>query len=103
MNRDRARKLRKNPTDAERLLWQHIRRRQLGGHRFRRQHPCGPYILDFFCMEKGLAIEIDGGQHSQETAYETERTKWLEAHGYVVLRFWNNQVLGEIEEVKQAI
>ena len=100
---ERARELRENPTVAERVLWKHIRRRQLGGHRFRRQHPTGPYILDFFCFQKGLVLEIDGGQHSERAASDAERTARLEARGFRVLRFWNNQVLNEIEAVKEAI
>jgi very-short-patch-repair endonuclease len=102
-SKDRARELRKNLTDAERALWQHLRHRQIGGQRFRRQHPIGPYIVDFFCFEKRLIVEIDGGQHSEQVAYDEERTKWLEARGFRVLRFWNNDVLGNIEGVKQVI
>ena len=99
----KARELRKNATEAEQLLWQHIRRHQLGGYRFRRQQPLGKYIVDFFCFEKGLVIELDGGQHSEHEAYDSERTAWLEAHGFCVLRLWNNQVLGDIEAVKQVV
>ena len=100
---ERARQLRKNQTDAEKSLWQHLRRRQIDGWRFRRQHPIGNYIVDFFCFEKGLVVEIDGGQHSEQVDYDEERTKWLESQGYRVLRFWNNEVLREIEAVKQVI
>ena len=103
MTSSRARELRKNPTDAERVLWRHLRRRQLAGHSFRRQHPIGRYIVDFFCFEKRLVVEIDGGQHSTQASYDAERTAWLEADGYRVMRFWNNQVLGELESVKEAI
>ncbi len=101
--RERARDLRKNPTEAERLLWQHLRRRQLGGFRFRRQHAIGPNILDFYCFEERVAIEVDGGQHSRQAAYDAERTSFLESEGVHVLRFWNNQVLGEVEAVKHVI
>ncbi len=100
---ERARQLRKNASEAEQLLWQHLRRLQLGGYRFRRQYPLGGYILDFFCFEKGLAIELDGTGHSQRADYDTERTRWLESQGIRVLRFRNSQVLQEIEAVKQAI
>ena len=103
MHKARARELRKNPTEAERVLWQHIRRRQLGGYRFRRQQPLGEYIVDFFCFEKRLVVEIDGGQHSERVSYDTARTASLKSRGFRVLRFWNNQVLGETEAVKQAI
>ena len=101
--RERARDLRKNPTEAERFLWRHLRRRQLGGFRFRRQHAIGPYILDFYCFEERVAIEVDGGQHTSQGAYDSERTSFLESEGVRVLRFWNNQVLGEIEAVKHVI
>ena len=101
--RERARDLRKNPTEAERFLWQHIRRRQLGGFRFRRQHTIGPYIVDFYCFEERVAVEVDGGQHSGQAAYDAERTSFLESEGVRVLRFWNNQVLAEIESVKHVI
>jgi very-short-patch-repair endonuclease len=99
----RARELRKNPTDAERALWRHIRYRQLAGCRFRRQAPVGPYILDFVCFEKKLVIEVDGGQHTEQADYDGVRTAWLESQGFRVLRFWNNQVLQEIEAAKEAI
>ncbi len=99
----RARALRKNPTDAERLLWRHLRMRQLGGHRFRRQHPLGSYIVAFFCHEKRLVVEVDGGQHATASARDQERDRWMSSRGYRVLRFWNNQVFSEIEGVKQVI
>ncbi len=101
--RERARDLRKNPTEAERLLWQHLRRRQLGGFRFRRQYAIGHYIVDFYCFEERVAIEVDGGQHSRQGAYDAKRTSFLESQGVRVLRFWNNQVLGEVEPVKHVI
>ncbi|HLE24519.1 MAG TPA: endonuclease domain-containing protein [Thermodesulfobacteriota bacterium] len=94
---------RKNPTEAERKLWQHFRLRQLGGYKFRMQQPLGPYIVDFVCLEKKLILEVDGGQHSEQLSYDTERSTWLEAQGFRVLRFWNNEVLKEIEVVKQVI
>jgi adenine-specific DNA-methyltransferase len=96
-----ARRLRKNPTDAEKRLWRYLRDKQLGGHRFRRQQPIGPYIVDFFCPQIGVVIEIDGGQHSPET--DDNRTRWLEAGGYRVIRFWNNDVLGNPEGVWSAL
>ena len=73
--KSRARELRKNPTDAERVLWYHLRRRQLAGHRFRRQHPIGSYVVDFFCHERQLAIEFDGGQHSEQVTYDSDRMR----------------------------
>ena len=101
--KSKARQLRSNPTEAEKALWRQFRLRQIASFRFRRQHPLGQYIVDFFCFEKGLVIEIDGGQHSESVEYGARRTRWLESEGYRVLRFWNNQVLGEIEAVKQVI
>ena len=102
-NTVKARKLRKNPTEAELKLWKHLRLRQLGGYKFRRQHSLGPYIVDFACLEKKLIVEVDGGQHTEKVDYETERIAWLESQGFRVLRFWNNEVLKEIEVVKEAI
>jgi len=100
-----ARKLRKTLTDAERKLWQILRSRRLGGFRFRRQVPLGNYILDFACFDPCVVIEVDGGQHNDIAMleYDKQRTKWLESRGYFVLRFWNNQVLQEIEGVAQIV
>jgi very-short-patch-repair endonuclease len=101
--RTRARQLRNNPADAERFLWSHLRLRQLGGHKFRRQQPLGDYIVDFACLEKRVVIEVDGGQHAEQTDYDSKRDSWLRAEGFTVLRFWNNEVLRQIDDVKQAI
>jgi len=97
----RARRLRRASTDAEKLLWQKLRARQLGGAKFRRQTPIGPYIVDFVSFEHKLVVEIDGGQHSAsaERQHDTKRTTWLESQGFRVLRFWNNQVLTNLEGV----
>ncbi len=103
MNKTKARELRKNPTDAERMLWEHLRLRQIGGNKFRRQQPLGPYILDFVCLEKRVVVEVDGGQHSEQIAYDTKRSAWLEAQGFRVLRFWDNEVLRSIDVVKEVI
>ena len=92
MGTERARILRKNSTDAERKLWQHLRRYQINGYKFRRQHPIGPYVVDFVCFEKRLIIEVDGGQHAQQVEDDNARTEWLQSQGFQVLRFWNNQV-----------
>ena len=91
------------PTDAEQMLWQRLRRRRIGGHRFRRQHPLGPYIVDFVCLEAQLVIEVDGSQHMDQEMDDAVRTQWLESRGFRVLRFWDNQVLGELAGVEQAI
>ena len=98
-----ARTLRKNLTDAERALWKQMRMRQIGGYKFRRRQPIGKYIVDFVNFEKKVVVELDGGHHSQQVDYDTTRTAWLEAKGYQVMRFWNNQVLEEIEAVKEVI
>jgi very-short-patch-repair endonuclease len=98
-----ARELRKNLTDAEARLWVRLRRRQLDGFRFRRQQPIGPYIVDFFCPAAKLIIEVDGGQHATDQQRDDQRTRWLEARGYRVIRFWNNDVLENTEGVLQTI
>jgi very-short-patch-repair endonuclease len=100
---EKARELRKNSTDAERFLWQHLRLRQINGDRFRRQRPVGPYILDFVCLEKKVAIEVDGGQHNEAARYDRQRDDWLREQGFVVLRFWNHEVLTQIDVVKEVI
>jgi len=98
----RARQLRAEPTEAERALWSHLSRGQLQGWKFRRQAPIGTYFADFFCAEARLIIEVDGGQHA-DNAHDAERDSWFDRNGYRVLRFWNNQVLGEIEGVVERI
>jgi very-short-patch-repair endonuclease len=103
MDKARVRELRKHMTEAERALWRHLRLRQLGGFKFRRQQPLGNYIVDFVCLEKRLIVEVDGGQHSEQVRYDSERDAWLESQGFSLLRFWNNQVLEEIEAVKEVI
>ena len=99
----RARELRNNLTDAERTLWRHLRLRQIDGHKFRRQRPVGTYIVDFVCLEKRVIIEVDGGQHSEQKAYDDKRSAWLRSEGFMVLRFWDHEVLTQIDNVKQAI
>lgn len=98
-----ARELRRNFTNAEMKLWKHLRNRFIGGQKFRRQQPIGKYIVDFVCFEKSLVIEIDGGQHGEQAAYDSERTAWLESQGFRVLRFWNNEVLEDVEIVLDVI
>ena len=95
--------LRRNQTDAERPLWKHLRDRRFEGFKFRRQRPLGRYIVDLICLEERLIVEVDGGQHSGRQMYDSERDQWLGSQGYRVLRFWNNQVLNEIDAVKEAI
>ena len=98
-----SRTLRSEMTDAEAYLWRHLRARQLHGLKFRRQHPVGNFILDFACIEAKLAIEIDGGQHHVLQHEDTQRSLILEAHGWKVLRFWNNEVLQNISGVVAMI
>ncbi|GBH30507.1 endonuclease domain-containing protein [Sphingobium xenophagum] len=97
----RARALRNNATDAERVLWQAISARKVSGIRFNRQVPVGPFICDFVARSIGLVIEVDGGQH--EDAVDAERTRYIEAQGFRVIRFWNNDVLGNLDGVIEDI
>ena len=90
-------------TDAERKLWRYLRLRQLDGHKFRRQVSIGPYIADFACLKAMLVIEVDGGQHADAYAYDSRRDDYMRGQGYRVLRFWNNDVLGNMEGVWQVI
>jgi very-short-patch-repair endonuclease len=99
---ERARELRNNPTDAEKALWKALRESKLP-YKFRRQYPIGPYFADIACKKKGLVIKIDGGQHDPLATTEKLRTAYLEANAYRVLRFWNNDVLGNIEGVMAKI
>jgi very-short-patch-repair endonuclease len=105
MTTSRAKRLRKNSTDAERALWRILRSRQLGGHKFRRQQPLGPFIVDFVCLDARMVVEIDGGQHNEEEdiAYDQRRSQWSEKAGFRVMRFWNHEVLSELESVSDAI
>ncbi|MDD5330514.1 MAG: endonuclease domain-containing protein [Sulfuricella sp.] len=98
-----ARNLRASQTDAEALLWGLIRNRRLLGFKFRRQYPLDAYILDFFCLDAALAIELDGGQHAEQQSYDDKRTRHLESRGVTVLRFWNNEMLQQTESVLEKI
>jgi len=98
-----ARKLRRNQTDAERTLWFRLRDRRLRGLKFRRQAPIDNYVVDFCCEDAHLIVELDGGQHVERSEEDTERTAALEARGYLVLRFWNNEVLRNIDGVLESI
>jgi very-short-patch-repair endonuclease len=93
-----ARQLRVNQTDAETVLWNRIRNRQIDGHKFVRQEPIGKYVCDFVCRERRIIIEVDGGQHN-ESAADATRDRQLVQEGFRVLRFWNNDVLGNLEGV----
>jgi very-short-patch-repair endonuclease len=102
-NRDRARFLRSNMTETERFVWQRIRRRQLAGFKFRRQHPLGPFIVDFVCLERKLVLELDGGQHAAQTEYDAQRTSWLAERGYRVFRVWNFEAIEEWDAMAERI
>lgn len=99
----RARQLRKEMTIAEKKLWSRLRRQQLGGLRLRRQVSFDRYIVDFVCFEPKIIIELDGSQHATQVAYDNQRTKYLESLGYNVLRFWNNEISDQMENVLQTI
>jgi len=99
-----ARRMRREPTEAERKLWWHLRHRlPVAGSHFRRQVQIGPYLADFACHRSKLVVEIDGGQHAEAIAQDAARTRRLEAEGYRVLRFWNNDVLSNIDGVLTEI
>jgi len=98
-----AKYLRKRMTDAERSLWSRIRASQIDGCKFRRQSPIGKYIVDFVCHEQRLIVEVDGGQHSANAEQDRIRDKWLGEQGYKILRFWNNEVLANMEGVLEII
>ena len=99
----RSRLLRQNATEAERKLWRHLRARQLCSARFNRQFPVGQFICDFACREHGLVVELDGGQHAQMADYDQRRTRFLATQGYRVLRFWNRDVIDNIDGVFKHI
>jgi very-short-patch-repair endonuclease len=98
-----ARRLRREQTDAERLLWRHLRGRRMQNAKFRRQHPIGPYFADFCSIERRLIIELDGAQHAELSQEDEIRTSFLKSRDYRVLRFWNDQVLADLDEVLNAI
>ena len=86
-------------TDAEQRLWYYLRAARFEGWKFRRQVPLGPYVVDFLCEQARLIVEVDGGQHAERISRDSTRTDWLRARGYAVIRFWNNDVLANIEGV----
>lgn len=104
-NIDLARRLRKNLTSQERILWQLFRNHNFYGYEIRRQSPIGKYIVDFVCREKKIIIEIDGGQHNtpDNILADEQRTKYFEAKGYKVIRFWNNEITKNIDGVYQKL
>jgi very-short-patch-repair endonuclease len=98
-----AKNLRKNLTEAEKILWLNLRAKQFEGLKFRKQAPMGRYVVDFVCHAKKLVIEVDGGQHAVNKPLDQQREMWLRAQGYSVLRFWNNEVIENIEGVLECI
>jgi very-short-patch-repair endonuclease len=100
---DNAKTLRRNLTDAEQKLWYHLRAHRFMGRKFKRQKPMGRYVVDFVCLEEKLIIELDGGQHAENIEYDQERDSWLRNQGYMVLRFWNNELMNETESVLEQI
>jgi very-short-patch-repair endonuclease len=105
LKRDAARRLRAEASDAERKLWSYLRRKQMASLRFRRQHPIGPYIVDFYCSAAKLVVELDGSQHGEDkaVAYDRARTEWLEARGFHVLRIWNHEFFKNRDEALERI
>jgi very-short-patch-repair endonuclease len=101
--KDHVRELRQNSTDAERRLWHFLRAKRLKGYKFRRQHLVYPFVVDFICLEKKLVVELDGGQHAERSRYDEKRTLFLQSKGYMVLRFWNNEIFKETEAVLSEI
>ncbi|MFQ5610590.1 MAG: endonuclease domain-containing protein [Anaerolineae bacterium] len=99
----RARELRQQMTPAEKTLWQRLRNKQLNGFKFRRQHPLGPFIADFYCPACRLVVEIDGDIHDLQPERDAARTERFEQYGYRVIRFRNEQVLDDLEGVLTAI
>jgi very-short-patch-repair endonuclease len=101
ITRSHARDLRQTPTDAEQRLWYHLRGGRLNGLKFRRQHPMPPYVVDFYCEAKKLVVELDGSQHDEVA--DKARTKFLESRGLMVLRYWDNEVLQQMDAVLEVI
>ena len=99
----RARELRAEATRAERLFWWALRNRQLGGWKWRRQVPRGPFVVDFLCVDAELVVELDGGQHADAEDYDARRTAWLKKQGLRVIRFWNIEVTEHLDGVCDAI
>ena len=98
-----AKRLRKQPTEAEKRLWYFLHKKQLDGLRFKRQEAIGQYVADFVCPALKLVVEVDGGQHGIKVEKDAARTAWLESQGYSVIRFWNNEVMDNIEGVLATV
>jgi len=98
-----AKSMRRQPTNAEAVMWAALRGARLQGFKFKRQQPIGAYIVDFVCFELGLIIEIDGGQHAEDVSADQHRSRWLQSQGFGVLRFWNNEVIERRDDVLESI
>lgn len=98
-----AKAMRSGQTPAEQRPWYHLRAHRFLGLKFKRQKPMGPYIIDFICVERHLVVQVDGGQHCEQVAYDRQRDQWLAAQGLLVLRFWNHDVLNRTESVLEQI
>jgi very-short-patch-repair endonuclease len=98
-----AKSLRSHQTEAEQRLWYHLRAHRFMDLKFKRQKPVGRYIVDFICVERLLIIEVDGGQHAEQAGYDQQRDAWLSGQGFIVLRFWNNEVMQQLEGVLEQI
>lgn len=105
MKHDFAKLLRKEQTEAEKKLWSKLRNRRLNGYKFKRQVPKGPYVVDFYCADARLIIELDGGQHADDAAvkHDAKRTRYLQESGFRVLRFWNNEIFENLDGVAYTI
>lgn len=100
---ERAKQLRSNMTDVEKILWQYLRAKRFSKTKFRRQQVLGNYIVDFVCFSSKVIIELDGSQHFEHQEYDEERTRFLNLQGFKVLRFWNNEVYASLESVLDSI
>lgn len=103
LTRERTKTLRSRQTDAEQKLWYRLRAKRFLGLKFKRQYPLGPFIVDFVCLARGLAIEIDGGQHQEQQDEDARRTRYLNQHGLRVLRYWNDDVLNRTDAVLEHL
>ncbi len=99
----KAKQLRHHLTDPEQILWYHLRANRFYGHHFRRQYPIGNYIVDFCCVNKKLIIELDGDSHGDQVSYDLKRTSFLQLQGYVVLRYWNNEVMNNLDGILENL
>jgi very-short-patch-repair endonuclease len=100
---DNAKSLRRTQTKEEQKLWCHLRAHRFIGRKFKRQKPLGQYVVDFVCLEEQLIIELDGGHHAENVEYDHKRDSWLRSEGFTVLRFWNNELMNEMEGVLERI